>query len=295
VRSVDGVLKHYIIIHNAGRDNLGRMNLQVKSPGDKPGVYPIARRGKELKYLSFTIVQLGGGLDHHTLESGDEELSLDFYSGPVRVAVEGASGQWSADVPSRSSIREPGSMIYIPAGCKVHLTKLNGDARITVAGAQGEQSGNPILIPPHDAVRNNVGKDNWTRTVYTHIANNIKATHLIAGETVNQPGGWSSCPPHKHDRFIPPSEVPMEEVYYFQVDPPQGFGFMRVYTAPGDPDSFDNAYAVEHGDTVLIPRGYHPVVACPGYVLNYTWVLAGEGRTYGAWSDDPRHAWIKQS
>ena len=85
----------------------------------------------------------------------------------------------------------------------------------------------------------------------------------------------------------------MEEVYYFQVETRQGFGFMRVYTDPSDPQPFDNAYPVEHGDTVLIPRGYHPVVACPGYALNYTWVLAGEGRTYGAWSDDPRHAWIK--
>ena len=87
----------------------------------------------------------------------------------------------------------------------------------------------------------------------------------------------------------------MEEVYYFQIEPKQGFGFMRVYTDPSDPQPFDHAYAVEHGDTVLIPRGYHPVVACPGYTLNYTWVLAGEGRTYGAWSDDPRHAWIKNA
>ena len=131
--------------------------------------------------------------------------------------------------------------------------------------------------------------------MYTHIANNIDAARLIAGETVNQPGGWSSCPPHKHDRFAPPSEVPMEEIHYSQVEPRQGFGFMRVYTAPGDPHGFDHAYAVEDGDTVLIPRGYHPVVACPGYSLNYTWVLAGEGRTYGAWSDDPKHAWIKQT
>lgn len=86
----------------------------------------------------------------------------------------------------------------------------------------------------------------------------------------------------------------MEEVYYFQTDPPQGFGFMRVYTNPDDDDAFDHAYPVQHGDTVLIPRGYHPVAACPGYTLNYTWILAGEGRTYGAWADDPRHAWIKQ-
>ena len=108
-----------------------------------------------------------------------------------------------------------------------------------------------------------VGKENWSRTVFTHIADNVDAAHLIAGETLNRPGGWSSCPPHKHDRFVPPSEVPMEEVYYFQVEPKQGFGFMRVYTDPADTEPFDHAYPVEHGDTVLIPRGYHPVVACP--------------------------------
>jgi 5-deoxy-glucuronate isomerase len=269
------------------------MNLQVKSPGDAPGVYPIVRRGERLKYLSFTIVQLGHAFERHTMESGEEELSLDFYSGPVRVEVEGPSGRWSSEIPARASIREPGPMVYVPAGSQVIFTKLDGDARITVAGAQGKSGGVPALIRAEDVSVNRVGKDNWTRTVYTHIANNINAARLIAGETVNQPGGWSSCPPHKHDRFAPPSEVPMEEIYYFQVEPRQGFGFMRVYTAPGDPDSFDNAYAVEHGDTVLIPRGYHPVVACPGYALNYTWVLAGEARTYGAWSDDPKHAWIK--
>ncbi len=86
----------------------------------------------------------------------------------------------------------------------------------------------------------------------------------------------------------------MEEVYHFQVKPRQGFGFMRVYSAPDDPrEAFDQALVVEDGDTVLIPRGYHPVVASPGYQLHYTWALAGEERRYGAWSDDPRHAWIK--
>ena len=85
----------------------------------------------------------------------------------------------------------------------------------------------------------------------------------------------------------------MEEVYFFQPEPKEGFGFMRVYTAAGDKDPFDLSFAVEDGDTVIIPRGYHPVVAFPGYTLNYTWALAGEGRTYGAWSDDPKYSWIK--
>ncbi len=271
------------------------MSLHIKSPGDTPGVYPIARRGKDLKYLSFTIIELGGKLARHEFDTGDEEVALNFYNGAVQVEIEGSFGRWSAEVPDRRTIAESSPMLYAPAGARVRLASSNGQARVTIAGAVGTGKGSPVLVGADAVISKTVGKDNWTRTVHTHIADNIDAAHLICGETVNRPGGWSSCPPHKHDVFNQPSEVPMEEVYYFQVEPRQGFGFMRVYTDPAAPDPFDYAYAVEDGDTVLIPRGYHPVVACPGYTLNYAWFLAGEGRTYGAWSDDPRHAWIKAS
>lgn len=270
------------------------MSLQLKSPGDAPGVYPLVQRGNQLKYLSFTIVELGGALKEHSFETGDEEVSLDFYTGPVTVEAEGDFGRWTQQVGVRESIADAAPMVYLPAGAKVRLRSMNGSARITVAGARGK-AGEPRLVTGNEIMTKAVGKENWNRTVYTHIADNVPANRLICGETVNRPGGWSSCPPHKHDRFNEPSEVPMEEVYYFQLEPKQGFGFMRVYTEPTDADPFDYSYAVEHGDTVLIPRGYHPVVACPGYTLNYTWILAGEGRTYGAWSDDPRHAWIRNT
>lgn len=271
------------------------MSLHVKSPVRGPGVYPVVRRGEQLKYLSFTIVELGGSLQEHAFETGEEEVSLDFYTGGVIVEAEGAFGRWVQAVPARASIAQPAPMIYIPAQSRVRLKAANTSARITIAGAEGAAVGDARYIAGGGIQSKAVGKDNWARTVHTHIADNVAAKRLICGETINRPGGWSSCPPHKHDRFQPPSEVPMEEVYFFQVDPPQGFGFMRVYTGPDDADPFDYSYAVEHGDTVLIPRGYHPVAACPGYTLNYTWVLAGEGRAYGAWSDDPRHAWIRNS
>jgi 5-deoxy-glucuronate isomerase len=271
------------------------MSLHLKSPGDAPGVYPLVQRGNQLKYLSFTILELGGTLKEHSFESGPEELSLDFYSGPVEVTAEGAWGKWQTRIGARTSIAEAAPMVYIPSQSSVRINALNGSARVSIAGALGKQGPRPEIIDGAGAVSKTVGKDNWTRTVFTHIADNVDAAHLICGETINQPGGWSSCPPHKHDEFHAPAEVPMEEVYYFQLEPRQGFGFMRVYSREGDPEPFDHAYAVEHGDTVLIPRGYHPVVACPGYTLNYTWVLAGEGRTYGAWSDDPKHTWIKSS
>ena len=85
----------------------------------------------------------------------------------------------------------------------------------------------------------------------------------------------------------------LEEVYFFRVRPAQGYGFIWTYTAPGDSEGFSTVFVVEDGDTVLLPKGYHPVVAAPGYELHYTWVLAGEERRYGAWADDPRHAWVK--
>src|SRR5712692_2328955 len=126
------------------------MKLHFKSPGEKPGVYPIAARGQELKYLSFRIVELGGTLREYAFESGPEEVSLDFYTGPVQVEVESASGRFTSQVPARTSIAEAGTMIYIPPDAKVKLTALNGAARVTVAGAQGQPGGKPgaLLAEP---------------------------------------------------------------------------------------------------------------------------------------------------
>ncbi len=264
------------------------MKLHFKSPGDAPGVYPIARRGEALKHLSFTIVELGESLREHTFETGDEEVALSFYKGAVTVGVD----SWSTRIPVRASLQQPGPVVYVPPRSKVRLACPDGAARIAVSGAPGKPGGPVTLIAPEQVMVAETGKGRFRRMVYTHIADNIAAQSLIVGETVSEPGGWTSCPPHKHDRFRE-SEVPMEEIYYFHVDPPQGFGFIRVYTDKDDGQPFDYAFPVENGDTVLIPRGYHPVAACPGYTLNYLWVLAGEGRAYGAWTDDPRHTWLK--
>jgi 5-deoxy-glucuronate isomerase len=269
------------------------MNLHIPSPGEAPGIYPLVTRGRELKHLSFTVVELGGDLAEHAFDTGDEEVTLNFFTGPVRVDAEGASGAWGTDIPARPSLQQPHQSVFLPPATRVRLRRTGGAARITVSGALGKPGGQPTLIAGADVMVTPTGKDAFERSVYTYVADNIDAAHLIVGETVSRSGGWTSCPPHKHDRFRGATEVPMEEFYYFQVDPGQGFGFMRVYTDPDDADAFSQAYVVQQGDTVLVPRGYHPVASCPGYRLTYLWVLAGEGRTYGAWSDDPRHSWIK--
>jgi len=71
-------------------------------------------------------------------------------------------------------------------------------------------------------------------------------------------------------------------------------GGRELYTDASDPERLDQGLVIEHGDAVVIRRGYHPVVAAPCYRLYYLWALAGSGRRFGSWSDDPAHAWIRE-
>ena len=94
----------------------------------------------------------------------------------------------------------------------------------------------------------------------------------MVGETFNPPGNWSSYPPHKHDGRD--GEPVLEEVYYYRVDPAHGFGQQMLYTEDGECVT----HTVRDGDAVLLPYGYHPVSAPPGYQLYYLWGLAGAER-----------------
>ena len=129
------------------------------------------------------------------------------------------------------------------------------------------------------------------------------AHRLMAVELVTPDGNWSSFPPHRHDN-IPGSPAHNEEIYYFRIGKEksahgnsEGWGFHRTYSAPNDPEFFDDAISVRDGDIYLVPRGFHgPCVAMPGYPMYYLNVLAGpnEKRTMD-FCDDPNHAWIRES
>ena len=55
--------------------------------------------------------------------------------------------------------------------------------------------------------------------------------------------------------------------------------------------SLDRTMAVEDGDVVMVPRGYHPVGAPHGYDLYYLNVMAGPKRQW-IFRNDPAHDWI---
>lgn len=242
-----------------------------------------------LRFLQFSL--LAGGGVHHGV-TGDRECVLDVFSGVADVSLQGRGFAHSlVSVGGRPDVFSgPPCMLYMPPQCAYEIQGISQGFRAGLFSAPATQPLAPALVRGNAIAARLVGHANFQRTVYTALGDDFSAQRLLAGETMNAPGSWSSFPPHKHDRSHPPHEACLEEIYYFQIQPASGFGFIWTYTAPDDPEGFNDVFVVENGDTVLLPKGYHPVVAAPGCRLHYTWVLAGEQRRYGAWTEDPRYA-----
>lgn len=228
--------------------------------------------------------------EKHTFISSKTEIALIVLTGVCKIYCSGVmSGE---SIGARPSVFEgPASAFYLPPNQELNVTA-ETHSEIAVVQVKAANKGlNPRLITPSDVGNKLVGKGCWRRFVSDIISGDFPAERFIIGETINPPGNWSSSPPHKHDRHNPPHESQFEEVYFYRFDPPQGYGLQRIYTAEGD---IDECYAVQQNDVVAIPRGYHPVVAGPGYKLYYLWILAGRGRE-PKWYEDPKHSWIHDS
>jgi 5-deoxy-glucuronate isomerase len=266
-----------------------------KSVEPKKGYNPIVTaKNSELKYLEFGRLFLPEKEDEYKSETANREAVLTIFGGTCSVEMRSNSQEASYKmIGSRPDVfsGKP-TMAYIPINTQYRVIAETSMLEAGISTAPSESDYPPVLVKPEDTIEKSVGAWNWTRKVYTSIGTNVKAQRLLVGETINPPGNWSSSPPHKHDEKSS-TEALLEEVYFYKVKPSQGFGLQRIYTSPEDKEPFDEVYVVENNDTVVLPRGYHPVVAAPGYQLYYLWVLAGEERIFGAWSDDPKHSWLK--
>ncbi len=257
-------------------------------------IQEIVPAGK-MRFLDFVRVQLPKS-EIHSGQTGSREAVVDVFSGKASIRVATADGKEHAMTPvgGRADVFSgPPAMVYIPPDSAYEIKAGSESLDLGVFSAPSKATASPAMLQGKSVIAKEVGRGNWQRTVYSALAENVPAERLLAGETLNPPGNWSSYPPHKHDRSNPPNEAVLEEIYFFRVKPAQGYGLIWTYTAPGDVEGFSDVFVVEDGDTVLLPKGYHPVVAAPGYQLHYTWVLAGEERRYGAWADDPRHVWVR--
>jgi 5-deoxy-glucuronate isomerase len=246
----------------------------------------LAATGKDTEVIELGYGPLAPG-EEHALDGRDEAVAV-VLSG----TVEAWAGDESLGVAGGRSdpFAEPGHAIYAPAGAALRLVAGDGGAvvAVTSAAAGDDPAGEARIIGPGDQRIANVGEGTWERTVRTILGPDDPASRLLVGETLNPEGRWSSYPPHKHDTHDPPDEVKLEEVYLFRLKPENGFGVQILYEEGGERSSM-----VRDGDIAVIPSGYHPVVAAPGYELYYLWVMAGQGREMVP-RFDPEHVWVQE-
>ena len=242
-------------------------------------------------HVGFRAVRLAAG-ESEIVQTEARELCLVVLTGTVDVTVD---GQTHANLGTRKSVFEELSpaAVYVPAGKTVSVRAVAGiatGAEVAFCTAPaGSGSSEVRVIDPASMRRSVRGKGTNTRYICDILPHDDPtAAHLLVVEVLTPASHSSSYPPHKHDVEQPPIETLLEETYYHRLNPPQGFAFQRVYT---DDRSLDEACAVENHDVVMVPRGYHPVVAPHGYDLYYLNVMAGPNR-FWVFKNDPAHEWM---
>lgn len=250
--------------------------------------------------ISFQIRKLKtGGLWH--FETGENELALVNLSG--QYTVKSDKGTWTGIGGRRSPFEGAAHALYLPRRTSFTITAEEA-GEFAVTWCPTDEDHEPWLITP-DTVRIGLrGGDNVTRQINDLLPPGSPVHRLVLVEVYTPGGNWSSYPPHKHDVHAVDEtgsllEADLEEVYYFRVDPPEGYAFQRIYTDEGCPlhqagFPIDAVVLAQDGCAVLVPEGYHPVVSAPGYTTYYLNVLAGSAQSLMA-RDDPRYSWVKET
>jgi 5-deoxy-glucuronate isomerase len=263
------------------------MNLH-KQYAPRDGYTALVKPGKDgIELLELGILRLPAGGKYRGSSDG-QEVCVVLLGGLANLTAGEAA---FPSIGGRAHVfAGRATALHIPPGLKFRIEAV-GAVEAAIARAPSDLAGEPRLIGPEKVKVNVRGKDAFERQVHEIIDVTFPSRRLLVGEIFNPPGKWSAYPPHKHDRMAPPDETKMEEAFFFKVNPPQGFGFQRIYSPER---KFDETYVIRDNSLTKLPFGYHPVAAAPGYALYYLWVLAGEPRNYIRF-DDPDHQWVNDA
>jgi len=238
--------------------------------------------------LGFAKLTLDSG-ETYSGQSGDRELLLVALSGKARVEV---SGQVFGSVGGRGNVFAglPHS-VYIPRGSTYAVTALTR-FEAALPSAPSDLDTAPYEIRPEQVNTGQWGTLNYTRQFREILVapNGLPASRLIVGETITPSGHWSTYPPHRHEENTGPEKF-HEEMYYFRVSGPEGWGLTRHYSPER---GYDETYTVRDDTLLAIPHGYHTYTGAPGYTSYYLWFLAGDGRAQGV-KLDPDVGWVQKT
>ncbi len=226
--------------------------------------------------------------------TGENEYGFILLSGDYSVQTN--IGTWKTKNGRKNVFAGIAHTLYLPPHTSFSLRAESEMLDIAAGWCKATQNFPARFKTPQEAAIEIRGGDNATRQINSLIEPGFGSSHLIAVEVYTPSGNWSSFPAHKHDERKDDAngtltEACLEEFYFYKIDKEQGYAIQQVYTTDG---SLNEIMQVRNNDIVMVPKGYHPVVAGHGYNCYYLNFLAGSDQSL-ANTTDPEHEWIFDS
>ena len=208
-----------------------------------------------------------------------------------------SGGKWETTNGRKDVFNGLPHALYLPQNTEFEINPAGGPLDIACGWCKADKLHPAQFITPDDVNGMGIeyrGGDNASRQINRILPPGSKCNKLVCVEVYTPSGNWSSFPAHKHDdRKVDPQtgkllEAKLEEIYFYKIDKPQGFALQKVYT---DDRQLDEIAEPHNNDVVLVPKGYHPVIAGHGYNVYYLNFLAGSDQSLAS-TDDPDHKWI---
>ncbi|MCO5240481.1 MAG: 5-deoxy-glucuronate isomerase [Chitinophagaceae bacterium] len=241
-------------------------------------------------YLNFETRLLYNN-ESFSEQTGDYEYAIVLLGGNFKVSSD--KGEWETRNGRKNVFSGIAHTLYLPRHTQFTLTAQSADTDIAICRVATDEDHPPYLKQPEEATIELRGGDNANRQINSLLQPGFDCDKIVCVEVYTPSGNWSSYPAHKHDERKTDAdgnllEADLEEIYFYKTDKPNGFAIQQVYT---DDRSIDEVIKVHHNDVVLVPEGYHPVVAGHGYNIYYLNFLAGSDQSL-ANSPDPQQEWI---
>ena len=247
--------------------------------GFAPGFTPVTTAGEADADtgISMGVLRLAAGGRHTVTLPGETAFLL------MDGRIAGRAGDLAFELARQSLFDDSPACVHAPAGTPVEICALS-DAELTMYACDNASPFAPRVFRPSDVEdeRRGAGQvgDRCLRLVRTifDARNSPPEVHLVLGEVVTLPGGWSSYPPHHH---------PQPEIYHYRFTHPQGFGHAELG---------DQVFKVRQYDTIKIMAGNdHAQCAAPGYGMYYSWVIRHlPGQPYDVPEFTAEHVWTMQ-
>jgi 5-deoxy-glucuronate isomerase len=246
----------------------------------------LPRQKANWEWMSFFVRRLAPG-DVYRATTDGEEAAFVLLCGNCQADW----GQGARQIGKRKNVFDGFPYaLYLPTGNSVSFTA-ETVCEIAECRVPSRAQLQPKLVTPDDVVSSLRGGGNASRQIVDLMTPAFPADKLIVVEVYTPGGNWSSYPPHKHDVHNPPTEVDLDEIYYYRMNQPNAFALQHLYAGQ---NSAEGTVKTRDGDAVLVRSGYHPVVAGPGYDIYYLNFLAGSSRTMAV-TEDPQHTWLRST